>query len=273
MREGRHGPICTQLFGATALCVPRPARALGAGDPPKPSTRARHPACSSPRAKNALVVQDAVEHDAPMRIGSAAYPFPYFGAGEQDVWELVCVFVRLQAPPSADAIRRITELAPPPLRSSCGAFRVTERFAMVFNDEVELLDEIRASYGVPGASSAGDERLLPGERVRFGEAIEAWLRAIHALCPIEFAFRQPDGTAEFDDRFSSWHFASGDHLPALLERWDADEGFPPGGQSITSKKKLMKLSVYRLLCLFPAHKQSEQIGAFYLKYLEGYEWL
>ena len=108
------------------------------------------------------------------------FPFPFIGAGPATYYESCAIYIRFVRVPKPRELRAIKRAAPDALH----AIRL---------DGKDLL-------------AAGD--LEPrGSHARLNEAIERWLIAAHACCPIAVAVR-PEDLESGGTKLSAWHAAS-----------------------------------------------------------------
>ena len=147
------------------------------------------------------------------------FPFPFFGAGFANYFEWADMLIRFKQAPDKTQAEKIRAAAPGPIQTGELIGRI-----MVFGSEQFVNMYIQEAYG---KGEAGDDNDDPSFYVSetaaraFEDDIERWLKEVHSICPIEFAFRAEDEEADGIE-LSSWHEESLTHVPALIQHWEQD---------------------------------------------------
>ena len=136
---------------------------------------------------------------------------PFFGAGHAHYFEWAEVHVRFAREPSPEERRALLALLPPvfaPEQDDAGDALITGRMLTVGAGQfVNMLIERAYGDGAPPPEEYAEFYVSAEAAQKFEDAIEAWLRASHQVCPIEFAVRAEDSEAG-GTALSAWHEAS-----------------------------------------------------------------
>lgn len=140
------------------------------------------------------------------------HPFPFYGAGDAQYYEWAEVIVRFIKEPTKDQIKKITTLAPSPIKPEKEDFR--GKMLIAGGGQFINMDIHEKYDGSATPKSAGEDfgdketttMFYSSEKAlkAFNEHIEKWLLEIHTFCPIQFACRMEDGEAGGTE-LSDWH--------------------------------------------------------------------
>lgn len=158
------------------------------------------------------------------------HPFPFYGAGDAQYYEWAEVIVRFIKEPTKDQIKKITTLAPSPIKPEKEDFRGKMLVAgggQCINMDIHkkydggaVPKNVIEDFGDKGTATLFycSEKALNA----FNEHIEKWLLEIHTLCPIQFAYRMEDGEAG-GTKLSDWHKKSTQSIKFLIKELIKDK--------------------------------------------------
>jgi|GEM_PF-3038552 len=167
----------------------------------------------------------------------AAYPFPFFGAGQAEYFETAGLRVRFERAPTDAERERIEGALPPPLMGGTGW---SGRDLTTWSDDALHL-ALRSSYDADEGDETEDReggRYFAANSVvaQFNQAIAEWLEAAHAIVAISVACRPEDheaGGTELD----AWHRWSLDQTDELVgvfaDVLESGDDEHPGGRMLT----------------------------------------
>jgi hypothetical protein len=178
---------------------------------------------------------------ADIDLKAGKHPFPFWGAGDASYFEWGEVIVRFKMKPTRAQVNAIKDCAPPPITPEKRDFRGS--MLMAGSDQF-LHIAIADSYYDDNDDNAGwaDGRFFFASTAgvnKFNADIERWLLEIHAICPVEAAYRREDGESGGTE-LSKWHTESLKQTHAWLQMLVADT------RTFTQKKEEQGLFEYML---------------------------
>ncbi|MDF2193785.1 hypothetical protein [Paraflavitalea sp. CAU 1676] len=163
-----------------------------------------------------------------MKTETSTYHFPFIGAGNADYYEWASITIRLKQEPTKQQQQQIAKSRPGVWKTDDDIFH--GRIISVISDQFVNM-WIQESYGNDDEEMEDDADdffednpefyASKASKAAFEKDIERWLHEIHAICPIEFAFRNEDGEAGGTE-LSPWHEHSITLTKELIATWSAD---------------------------------------------------
>lgn len=178
----------------------------------------------------------------------AAYPFPFFGAGDAAYYEWVSFNILFEVAPTAAQTERIVALAPRPLTSDGEVWMRNEDGSHI-EDRLWLVgcgpdtQALIETHYPSGEEEDGDGPHLgredeafsalasPSQVHAFNEHIDAWLLAVHEIAPIVFVLRPEDPETDGTE-LSKWHRWSVNNAEVALAELKTLHGMNPNEERI-----------------------------------------